>query len=248
MSPYSSTGIKWLLEFCFILPPIRLRSLIRIIMIVLVPLSAFSLLLLYIQNISGLAMADYTRDIAVTFKKISTTADPAYDGINVFLGIYSMLGVLCWTLALGIQLTGAAVITGQRTRNFLRYFALLTALLLLDDLFMIHEYQLPLWLGFDINTHKIWFYVAEATLFGVYGIILLNGIIRFRESVKQTNHRVFRLAVIFFGLSIIFDMLPLSLGNIDLDYLFEDYLKIAGILTYGLYFLGSVRQQVRIFG
>lgn len=186
--------------------------------VILVPLS----LLLLVAGVSvwaDIPVGDFTRD-------------PAYLGeMSPFSGFLSNLGVLSWCAGAMVCFMAWAVLAKQNTQPKLALFYLLaglyTVLLMLDDLFLLHEEIFPIFLPFD-----------EKIIFGGYGLLLISGLYYFRELVLNSRYRFLILAMGFFamsvGIDLIQDEVELILGSWRI--LFEDGFKFLGIVCWLAYF------------
>ena len=160
------------------------------------------------------------------------TRDPAYLGeMSPLSGFISNLGVLSWCAGAVVCFVGWGVLARQKIQPKLALFYLLaglfTVLLMLDDLFLLHEEIFPIFLPFD-----------EKIIFGGYGLLLISGLYYFRELILESKYRFLILAMGFFamsvGIDLIQDEVELLLGNWRI--LFEDGFKFLGIACWLGYF------------
>ena len=161
-----------------------------------------------------------TRDPAATFD-----APP-------YVGMLSNATMLVWTAAATICLfASGASGTGQAVRNFLFFAGLFTVMLLLDDLYMIHEVLAPEYLG-----------IPEKVMYVIYGLAALFWLAKYRNVIRATDYRLLMLAFFFLGSSVGIDMLD-SRGwfPIDSPYLLEDGAKIAGVIFWLAYFTQTAK-------
>ncbi|MFQ4146674.1 hypothetical protein [Chlorogloeopsis sp. ULAP02] len=172
---------------------------------------------------------------------ISTlTRDPlAIANAPSYWGAISNLGILMWCAAVVIPWFSFKLL--QQTKNnkeFSRFFLFsgcLTSILLLDDLFLLHEGMFP---------HRL--NISEKFVLLGYGIIISFYLIKFRKVILKTNFILLVLALGFFGFSAIFDSLPFGgwLENED-QYLVEDGLKFLGIVSWLTYFAVTCAEQLK---
>ncbi len=114
-------------------------------------------------------------------------------------------------------------------------------MLLLDDLFLIHEDAIPNYLG-----------ISEKLVFLAYGLITALYLVRFRKVILRTNYVIFAIAFMFLAASVFIDLLPglsrwiplppMLLGE---NYLLEDGAKLFGITTWFFYFAHVGLRQVQ---
>lgn len=166
-----------------------------------------------VNILTKIAVEKFTRDVAVILK------------IKPYIGMLSNIGMVLWSSAASICFF--AFIYNKQKRNtkfqvFFLFSAILTTVLLLDDLFMLHEFVLPKYL-----------FIPENLIIGVYGLSVLLYFILFRKIFSETYYLPLVLSLIFFALSIGFDFYPRVL---PWHYLFEDGLKFLGIVGWLAYF------------
>ena len=165
-------------------------------------------------------MAEFTRDPAA-----STGAHP-------LLGVVSNVGVLCWCAAAAVCFLTAAVLrrldASPPLRSFFVCAGLLTSALLVDDLFMFHDWVVVEQLNFD-----------EKPLFVAYGLIVAAFLLRFREEILSSESLLLGLALSFFAVSLVVDALPPE--TLMMQHVYEDGAKLLGIASWLGYFCRLVR-------
>ena len=164
----------------------------------------------------GLPVGDLTRDPAVVA------------GTHPFVGWLSNVGILGWCAAASICLFTAGVPRNrecqQGTGRFLFAAGLFTLLVLIDDFFMLHDEVFPGYLG-----------VGEMPFYCFCGVALGALILVFRGQILSADYGVFFVAVLCFGVSIIFDVVSKQTWVTGL-FFFEDGIKLLGIVSWALYF------------
>ena len=203
---------KWLTQLKSIFPiliGLYIPMLILVAMIVLVGLQL------------SIPVTDLTRDPSAT------------TGDSPFIGALSHLGVLFWCASVAICFFSFALL--QRTGNigkfsaFFLFGGLISLILLLDDLFLLHETVFPLYLN-----------IPEKLVFLSYGLILLGYLTQFRKLILKTDFIFLIFAFCLFGLSIVIDLLDLRISI-----LFEDGSKLFGIVSWFGYFARTCFQVVK---
>jgi len=175
----------------------------------------------------GIAVDMFTRDPSALFD-----ASP-------FVGVISNIGVLFWCATVAICFFASAfqLKNGNGTcANFLIFSGLLTALLLFDDLFMLHETVLPEVL-----------HIPEKMIYVIYLVLIALYFIKFRESLLQTEYIILFIACSFLGLSMVSDLV---LPQEGIEFLIEDGFKLFGIVTWFIFFTRtcfSLTQKVLAF-
>jgi hypothetical protein len=147
-------------------------------------------------------------------------------GTKFYVGALSNIGVLLWCTAASVSIfTSHALRRSARNedlRRFLLWFGVLSAVLMLDDLFLLHEGFFPKYL-----------HLPQPLVLALYGLLALGVLVRFGRSILSTDYRLLALALVFLGLSVLIDLMP----PIQSVYrpLLEDGLKLAGIVLWSAY-------------
>jgi hypothetical protein len=88
-----------------------------------------------ISSVTGVSLSDITRDVV------------AVTDTHLYVGALSTTGLMLWAAASGICLVSAAALIGlpqcRGAVQFLLYAGILSALLGLDDAFLLHERVFP---------------------------------------------------------------------------------------------------------
>jgi hypothetical protein len=155
------------------------------------------------------------------------TRDPTHilNG-HPFIGVISNIGILFWCSAAAICFFCSAIRwMNKKTMNskFLLFSGLITLLLLLDDLFMLHEAIIPKYL-----------HVPEIAVYSGYLALILIYLLKFREDILKAEYTLLLIALGFFALSMISDVF---LHHSDFECLVEDGFKLFGIVTWFLFFI-----------
>ena len=161
--------------------------------------------------------------------------DPAQiTGSNPFLGLLSNLGILFWCSSAAICLFCSAVLRkNQKDRNYASFFllsGLITSFLLIDDLFMFHDFVMPVCL----HIHEVFVYIF-------YAVLISTWLFVFRRTILGTNWSILLLALVFFAVSMLIDFIP---GKLLGRWLFEDGSKFLGIVTWMYYFTQTCFQRL----
>ena len=165
------------------------------------------------------------------------TRDPlAITKGHPFLGIISNVGVILWSFSVAICFFSYVLLkTSKKPNNVSRFIifgGFISLVLLLDDLFMLHDRIYPKYFG-----------VGEKIVFLFYGTLILFYLVKFRKIIKKTDFIFILLATSFFGLSILVDRLPQSL--LPWTHLFEDGPKFIGIVSWFSYQFSICLQEVQ---
>jgi len=154
-------------------------------------------------------------------------------GIHPMAGAMSNLGVVIGAACAGfLGLTSLVLLKScadRKVASFLFYSAVLTAVIVIDDMFLLHESLLPVYVGLD-----------EEYSYLLYVLLFLCGGLIFRKQLTETDYPLLLAVFVFWGVSIAADSLPHDLRKyIDNDYriLIEDGAKWTGIVIWcGYYF------------
>lgn len=152
------------------------------------------------------------------------TRDPAaVAGMQPFTGIVSNLGILAWCATATICFTGAFAIRKDTTKKsltgFFLFSGIITAVLMIDDLFLFHETVFPDML-----------HIRQEFVYALYMILVGIYLVRFRKTILGTDFGLLLSAFFFFGLSILVDLSPFHEA-----FLVEDSFKLLGIVTWATY-------------
>lgn len=184
-------------------------------LLIVILLSSIALLSLH----TGIPLEKFTQDPA------------AVTGVNPFTGVVSNTGILFWCISASVCLFAFFNIVERRNNKvnddtlFLLFFGLTTLILLLDDLFLIHESIAPVLLN-----------ISEKQIYVCYGMIVLFGIVRFKKIILQTEWIILSLSFSFFALSLAIDIFGNSL-DFSKSVFLEDSFKLLGIVSWVCYFV-----------
>jgi hypothetical protein len=183
------------------------------------------------RTIDNVSLAFLLRDVTATGK------------LPFFAGFVSQLGAILWSASLTVCLFALLMIHRQASilsgaRRFLLYGSILTLILLLDDIFLLHEEFATDYL------HMKERYVYAGYMVVAAGFVLLNW-----KEFLSSEYALLLLAFVLFATSIFFDVLPLD--DLDLPHFWEqlelfleDGFKFAGIATWLLYFARYAIQRI----
>ncbi|MCC6626409.1 MAG: hypothetical protein IT340_03285 [Chloroflexi bacterium] len=149
-----------------------------------------------------------------------------------YLGLISYLGVLAWCAAAAIGLFAGAIGRDRALRALLLAGGSLSAVLGIDDLWTLHEYVFPAYLG-----------IAEKVVLLTYGLLLAMFLLGFAVIIlRRTDFLIIGLALGFFAASEIFDQGFLNQGQ---NFLLDDGLKLFGIIMWATYVIRTSAQSLR---
>ena len=162
------------------------------------------------------------------------TRDPlAVARMHPLTGVISNLGAILWSAGAALPLFTwfalRALGNAGRFQGVLLGGGLLTALLLFDDLFMLHESLYPRYLGLGTE--------SEGPILGIYGLCMAAYLVRGRARLLEARPFLLAAALGLFALSVVGDQFVAR--DVVGRHMFEDGLKFLGIAAW-LAFQGSV--------
>jgi hypothetical protein len=203
------------------------RSLWLAALVILIPLLAFLTYVIWQQNAPVYEYLD----------------DPVgYIG-KMYYGIGSNVGMLFWCSAAAICLFSGALLkrAGAYRIEFARFLwfsGVVTAILLLDDLFLLHDRVIPIYTRVDQEA----LYIGYVAMLGLY-------LFEFRNTLLKTELLPLVLAFVLMATSVFVDEAVengwLSISYSPLSYLVEDGSKLLGISMWFLYFARVCWLQMR---
>lgn len=153
--------------------------------------------------------------------------DPAsIASFHPLTGFLSNVGVLLWCSATAVCFFTSSVFKyykEQRSHMFFFASALLSLILMIDDLFMIHDYIFP------VHLH-----LSEELFYLFLGVLTLSYLIYFAWYILNTNYLLLFFALSFFSLSMGIDVI---LHGIKGFLFIEDAFKLYGIGCWLAYFV-----------
>ncbi len=193
------------------------------------------LVLLYLVVFLGLlALVVISQGLGVPVQNL--TRDPvAVIRAPFYTGILSNLGILLWCASAAISLFCAALVgrlgRDRKQQSFLFWSGAFIILLLLDDLFLLHEVVFPYYFG-----------LRERYVILLYGFCMVAYLVRFWRTMLNTDFLIFFCAGGLFTLSLAVDKLPEDI--LPLHHIFEDGSKFLGIASWLLYLVRTSFQLV----
>jgi hypothetical protein len=153
-------------------------------------------------------------------------------------GVQSNIGVLIWCATAAVCIFSHGVLrhggAGGGDCSFFLCSGLFTALLAIDDLFLVHEDLLHRYLG-------SWTYGKG--LYVAYGLFIVWYVVRFRSMVARSEYALLLVALLLFGAALaidFFDDIWISPWRI----FWEDGFKLMGIMTWCGYLTRACFQAI----
>ncbi|MCW8087558.1 hypothetical protein OF850_18185 [Roseococcus sp. MDT2-1-1] len=156
--------------------------------------------------------------------------DPAAStGGPPYLGFFSNLGVLAWSVAATSSLLAALVLPPSRAQSALAAGGLLAAVLAFDDVFLLHESVLP------------FFGVPEKLILAGYATAAIAYLWTYRDFHRRMDWPLLLAALGLLGSSVMLDVVAEEMDWLVL----EDGTKFAGISAWCAYHLLAARFWLR---
>lgn len=193
--------------------------------------STRQLLITFIPSISLLVAVAAASVLSGVGFDIMTRDVTATAGVHPLTGVLSSLGILLWCAAASVCAFAAITLPGSQPPEAFRFLlssALLSAYLLLDDFFLIHDELVPRYVG-----------LGQEVVYATLGIALMAYLVVFRGVILRTNFSVLLLALGFLAASVVLDALlePWLVRLGDWQYLIEDGAKWLGIAAWCSYYV-----------
>jgi hypothetical protein len=165
----------------------------------------------------------------------SFIADPfAVAKLPPYIGLFSNLGVLIWCSCVTICIVTYFILKKKmifrKYAGFLLWSGILTFLLMIDDLFMLHEV---------FGKHGLYIYI-------IYIIITVGILMKYLNVIAKTEFIILLGAMVCFALSIFIDVLDDFILKHHLVIL-EDSFKYVGIVCWFTYFIRLAWEQINLF-
>lgn len=162
---------------------------------------------------------------------IMTRDVAAIANVQPHTGLLSNLGVLLWCATFTLCLFAALMLRKISPREIFRFFlssALLSMYLLLDDLFLIHEWLVPHYVG-----------ISQEIVYLLLALAVLSYLVVFRKIILRTDYYFLLAALGMFAASLVIDVFLevwLSWWLDDWVHFFEDGAKWLGIASWCSYY------------
>lgn len=214
----------------------QFKKLWKLLVLLYIPIGLLFIVLRVISHYSDRITLSYlTRDVA------------AIANLPFYAGLISQLGGLIWAASLAICIFASITLGRQNQfstapRRLLFHASILTAALLVDDIFQFHEEIGEDYLGISEK-------VSVLVLVSL-GMFFLFANLR---EILTSEYLILGLALAFLGLSVFLDAADLedfgAVGRFfsnQLQTFAEDGVKFAGIVTWLVYFARYGYQRIRV--
>lgn len=202
----------------------HLRALTPTLILLYAPVLALLIVVVALRIGYAVPMANLTRDPAQVL------------GVSPFAGAVSNIGILLWCASTAICLFAALLARrhgARRTPIFLLAAGTMTLVLLLDDLFLLHDIVLPKGLG-----------ISEEAVYAGYAAMIGAFITLFHRDIRASDYPLLGLALAFFAASLGFDMLQQWVTPPG-AFLLEDGSKLMGIVSWAGYLIRTASARLK---
>ena len=192
----------------------QIKSNISILALIYIILFGLLFAIAAIAEFYNIPVAWFTRDPTVIL------SGPPY------VGFISNIGMLFWSFTAAVCIFSSVINKQNRdkvTSLFLLCSGLLTLLLLVDDMFMLHDSFFPNFL-----------HIPENIVYLGYLALVLGYLVKFKEEILKYEYTILFMAFFFFALSVMSDVL---LPQHGFEFLVEDGFKLFGIVTWFIFFI-----------
>lgn len=206
------------------------RQLIPLLLVIYIPLLSGMAVLVAIYLIADIPLKTFFIDPVSEFNA------------PMYVGLVSNFGILLWGAAASTCLFGGlSIFKCEQHREsawFLVGFGFISMLLMLDDLYLLHEEV--------IEDHL---HIPQKFVFAVYGIIVSGLLIRFRRLILESDFLLLILAFALLAISVAVDLFVtpeefVIFGGFPGRHIIEDGFKLLGIATWSVYFARTSFQKV----
>ncbi len=175
-----------------------------------------AVVLVFTAVVTAVTAAAFTAAVSDSIKVKDLARDPAtLSGSRASDGALSTLSALGWAATIATVLLGATLLWRMEGRSrrvmFLRGAAVATAVLMVDDVFLIHERLAP-------QIH-----VAEEVLFSVYVIGYSTFVYAFRDVMRTTMLPLLAASGFFFAASLAVAFGPRAIFDLHHFFLSDTY-------------------------
>lgn len=181
----------------------------------------------------GISVGTGTPLIVLTRDPVSSFEVPAY------VGLLSSMGGLLWAATAAVCLFAAGRSSVPALSRFLRWAGLLTALLCLDDTYLLHEDVFPAMLPVR---------GVEYMVYAAYALFLATFVLYYARLILKTEFLLFAAALACGAISVLMDKaLPYRASDgsvIQVNTYVEDCFKFLGIVLWLGYFVRVARRAM----
>tara|TARA_Y100001933_G_C19009313_1_gene568062 strand:+ start:379 stop:1005 length:627 start_codon:yes stop_codon:yes gene_type:complete len=186
---------------------------------VIIPFGFYSIFLLVFSS-QGISPILIIRDLAQTCNQTLGIGFISNIGIIIWIGISSIM----------IFFIKAGVAKDSQYRDLIKFGAIFSSALALDDFFLIHDK-----------------YIIQEIIFLIYFILILYILKRFFIQIKEIDSILFFISLMFFGLSIVIDIVLQDLlpSFVMTTQIIEEGFKFIGIYCWAAFWWKSINKILR---
>ncbi|MDA7903319.1 hypothetical protein N9B31_06610 [Mariniblastus sp.] len=209
---------------------LQLRRLVPVLCLVYVPILILLAALVAIYLVTDIPLRWFFIDPVAEFNS------------PMYIGSVSNLGVLLWGAAASVCIFGGWLAFNCKNQHetawFLLCAGLVSMVLMLDDLFLLHEEV--------IEDHL---FIPQQFVFAAYGVMVMVLIVRYRKTILESDYMLLFLAFVFFSISVGVDLFVepeefVIFGSFPGRHIIEDGFKLLGIASWSVYLVRTCFQKV----
>ena len=155
-----------------------------------------------------------------------------------YIGMLSNTGIILWSFTVAILFATfklSLILDKNKAQSkFLLFTGGLSLLMLIDDLFMLHEYVIP-----------IYFHLHDSLFYFIYGLSVILICFFYFNLILKTDYILFLAAFLLFALSGFFSESVDYFGiKVPQQHFFEDGTKFIGIVSWFFYFVRTCYRYI----
>jgi hypothetical protein len=158
-----------------------------------------------------------------------------------YIGFLSNVGVLGWCIGATASLFAWAVLRrsagSAELRRFFLFGGIFTAIMCLDDMFLLHEEVFPKRLFHEKGLVPV--HLSEKVVYAIYALFGGAFLVTCRAAIRKSGSLVLFVAMFFLGLSVVSELVLKKriVDSVQVRQLVEDGAKFLGIVGWGFYFV-----------
>lgn len=222
----------------------QLKALKGMLCLTLIPVAVLFCVMILIKLKFGIHFGFLTRDPGDILRQTPVASFPFFrEGVldpPIYMSAVAYLGFVLWGATAAVCLFSYSILRRDKTSavppSFLLPAAVLSLLLLSDDMLRFHEIIFPRYL-----------HLSEHLPYVIYGLLVLYFVVRYRKTILRTEYLLLLFSLGCFGLSELSDRLTdisRVYSHISGATLVEDGAKLLGIVFWFAYFARFSRLRI----
>jgi hypothetical protein len=158
-----------------------------------------------------------------------------------YYGIISSIGIILWCATSAILFFSSKVSSLKKEHKqqtlFLFFGGLLSLLMLIDDLFLMHDVVFPEYLN-----------IGEEVFYFIYGLSVVGIFYFYRKIILNSDYILLILSFMLLGASAMSDLAFAAGLKLTHPFVVEDSLKFSGIISWFAYFMRTSYMCIKPVG